>query len=234
LADFIAQDPDHETYVFRRFRRLGVRNVLYLQGELIKIERELEALEKQAAASQGDIETYMSMRSWTALNENSRKPGRDLERAQRELSEDLECKLKKYCQYFPCGVCRYLLTDRTTDEALSLQREIAMLETPSPRVLSAMRQWLHGSSRAPNDSSSKLDDSDRHMFDVEADLVALRPPIEKDLLSRLLRDHWPFPAEVPGCHLEADELLSLTIDSVCHRMNGISFGISKIAAFRGS
>jgi hypothetical protein len=46
LADFIAQDPDHETYVFRRFKRLGVRNVLYLQGELIKIERELEALEK--------------------------------------------------------------------------------------------------------------------------------------------------------------------------------------------
>jgi hypothetical protein len=105
LADFIAQDPDHETYVFRRFKRLGVRNVLYLQGELIKIERELEALEKQAAASQDDIETYMSTRSWTALNENSWKPGRDLERAQRELSEDLECKLKKYCQYRPDGVC---------------------------------------------------------------------------------------------------------------------------------
>lgn len=104
LADFIAQDPDHETYVFRRFKRLGVRNVLYLQGELIKIERELEALEKQAAASQDDIETYMSTRSWSALNENSWKPGRDLERAQRELAEDLECKLKKYCQYRPAGV----------------------------------------------------------------------------------------------------------------------------------
>lgn len=196
LADFIAQDPDHETYVFRRFKRLGVRNVLYLQGELIKIERELEALEKQAAASQDDIETYMSTRSWSALNENSWKPGRDLERAQRELAEDLECKLKKYCQYCPGGVFCHLLTDWTIDEALSLQRGIAMLETPSPRVLSAMREWLHGPSCTPNDSS-KLDDGDRHMFGVESDLVALRPPIEKDFLSRVLRDHWPFPAEVP-------------------------------------
>jgi hypothetical protein len=99
-----------------------------------------------------------------------------------------------------------LLTNWTIDEALSLQREIAMLETPSPRVLSAMREWLHGPSCTPNDSS-KLDDGDRHMFGVEADLVALRPPIEKDFLSRLLRDHWPFPAEVPGHPLRTIQLL---------------------------
>jgi hypothetical protein len=81
------------------------------------------------------------------------------------------------------------------DEALLLQREIAMLESPSPRVLSAMREWLHSPKRIPN-ISSKLDDRDREMFSAESDLVALRPPPDKDLLSRVLRDYWPFPAEV--------------------------------------
>jgi hypothetical protein len=73
-----------------------------------------------------------------------------------------------------------------------LQRNIAMLDAPSPRVTTALREWLHG----PKDNFSKLDGSDREMFAIAADLVALRPPPDQDLLSRLLRDHWPFPAEV--------------------------------------
>lgn len=84
----------------------------------------------------------------------------------------------------------------SADESLMLQRDIAVLDSPSPRVVSALREWLHGPSRIPNDSSSILDDSDREMFTIASDLVALRPPPYQDLLSRLLRDHWPFPAEV--------------------------------------
>lgn len=88
------------------------------------------------------------------------------------------------------------LRDGISDEALMLQRDIAKLESPSPRVITALREWLHGPTRIPNDNFSKLDDSDREMFTIAADLVALRPPPDQDLLSRLLRDHWPFPAEV--------------------------------------
>jgi hypothetical protein len=76
-----------------------------------------------------------------------------------------------------------------------LQREIAMLESPSSRVVKALREWLHGPTRVPNDDS-KLVYRDKEMFSFKDDLVALRPPPEKDLLSRLMRDHWPFPAEV--------------------------------------
>ena len=87
-----------------------------------------------------------------------------------------------------------------------LQRDIAMLESPSPRVVSALREWLHGPPRTPN-NSSKLDDSDREMFTIAADLVALRLPPDQDLLSRLLRDHWPFPAEVI-IHIPVDQTLT--------------------------
>jgi hypothetical protein len=81
------------------------------------------------------------------------------------------------------------------DEALMLQRDIAMLESPSPRVLAALREWLHGSSRASN-RPSKLDGREKEMFSVGSDLVALRPPSDTDPLSKLLRNHWPFPSEV--------------------------------------
>lgn len=76
-----------------------------------------------------------------------------------------------------------------------LQRDIAMLEAPSSRVLAALREWLHGSSRAPN-ILSKLDGRDRETFSVGSDLVAVKPPADTDLMSRLLRNHWPFPTEV--------------------------------------
>jgi hypothetical protein len=56
-----------------------------------------------------------------------------------------------------------------------LHRNIAMLDTPSPRVLTVLREWLHGPSRTSN-THSKLDGRERTMFDHESDLVALRPP----------------------------------------------------------
>lgn len=109
LTDFVAQDPDHETYVFRKFKKLGVRNILYLQGGLMKIEHDLKVLDHKVAASQGDPESYLSTRSWSVLEENSRKPSRDLEHAQRELAETLELKLKKYCQCSDNNSCVHSL-----------------------------------------------------------------------------------------------------------------------------
>lgn len=97
LSVFVIGDPDHETYVFRKFRKLGVRNILDLQGELIKLERDAENLEREAAA-RTDPDTHFSMKSWTTLDANAQKGDRDWERKQRELADILEVKLKKYCQ----------------------------------------------------------------------------------------------------------------------------------------
>ena len=97
LSVFMVGDPDHETYVFRRFRKLGLRNILDLQGELIKLENDAENLEREAAA-RTDPDTHFSMRSWATLDANAQKVDREWERKQRELAGVLEVKLKKYCQ----------------------------------------------------------------------------------------------------------------------------------------
>jgi hypothetical protein len=97
LSDFVAQDPDHETFVFRRFKQLSARSIFKLQGELIKLEEDIVAVEGEAAGSV-DPELHLSMRSWAILDENSQRPGRDLERKQKELANALDEKLKKYCK----------------------------------------------------------------------------------------------------------------------------------------
>jgi len=38
LAEDISSDPDRTSLVFRRFDRLAVRNLLYLQSELVELE----------------------------------------------------------------------------------------------------------------------------------------------------------------------------------------------------
>ena len=109
LSVFVIGDPDHETYVFRKFRKLGARNLLDLQGELIKLESDAENLEREAA-TRTDPDTHFSMRSWTTLDANAQKGDREWGRKQRELAEILEFKLKKYCQFtskIAHGVCMH-------------------------------------------------------------------------------------------------------------------------------
>lgn len=107
LADFLAQDPDRETYVFRKFKKLAVRNVLYLQGELTALEDEVETLEREAAKSD-DPEVHLSMRSWKALDENAQRPGRgnSLECRLRDVMGGLDGKLKTYCSLNSCSSWR--------------------------------------------------------------------------------------------------------------------------------
>jgi hypothetical protein len=51
---------DHETFVFRRFKALSARNILNLHGELIKLEDDIAALEREAADGV-DPELHLSM-----------------------------------------------------------------------------------------------------------------------------------------------------------------------------
>jgi len=38
LAETISSDPDRTSLVFKRFNKLAVRNLLYLQSELVELE----------------------------------------------------------------------------------------------------------------------------------------------------------------------------------------------------
>lgn len=45
FSDFISSDPLRSTAIFRRFDRLAMRNLLYLESELAALESEVERLD---------------------------------------------------------------------------------------------------------------------------------------------------------------------------------------------
>jgi len=57
LAALISKEEDY--IIFRRFRNLNARNVLYLQDELIEVERRLEAIDRNLQSA-GDKDVLKS------------------------------------------------------------------------------------------------------------------------------------------------------------------------------
>jgi len=93
----------------------------------------------------------------------------------------------------------FCISNQRLDEALLLQSQIANLDRPSSRVLTAFRNWFNGKNRYPKSrgESPILTGRAKSMLDDEKDLAALRPPTDKDALSRFLQDHWPFQVTYP-------------------------------------
>lgn len=211
VARAISQDPDKETYIFRRFDRLTARNLLKLQGELLALQDELDALDAKAASSP-DPDLHLSMRSWKAMKANAQsgqvRDGKE-ETKRLQLAEEIEVKLKKYRRFprnelnlhmvstwhqtYVPGIGKHFRysqernNDQTglADKALILSQEAMKLESPDRRMLEAHRYALKD---VALDERTKLEGAE--------DLVALKPPADKDILSQTLRSHWPFPSTV--------------------------------------
>jgi hypothetical protein len=98
LASWIAQDPDNETFIFRKFDKLAARNILHLQAQLFAIERELEDLDDDLRRS-NDLEALQSLRRWETLVEHGRDPNKTESKLVQKL-QDLKALLKEYCAFF--------------------------------------------------------------------------------------------------------------------------------------
>jgi hypothetical protein len=95
VADFIASDPDHETFIFRRFDKLAARHILQLQSELVELEHLQEALDRDAAQSD-DHELHSSLRDWARLKENAKQRGEEKKRT--EIAYRIDVSLERYCK----------------------------------------------------------------------------------------------------------------------------------------
>lgn len=96
VADWIALDPDNETFVFRKFDELAARNLLYIQSELLCIEKELAALDRQdAEEAREDMDVKDAARTWEVLSRRSEAGHGDSKRRV-ELINRLRAKMKEY------------------------------------------------------------------------------------------------------------------------------------------
>lgn len=94
LAAWIAHDPDNESFVFRKFDRLGARNLLNLQSQLISLESKIERLDN-LMRNNGDPEVLLSLARWETYEERTKDPS-SIEYEKMMLEKELKDKIKEY------------------------------------------------------------------------------------------------------------------------------------------
>ena len=96
LARLIGQKP--EVAIFRRFGTLNAENLLFLQAELLTLERELRDIVTDDLTSDDEQRKSYSS-SWWALKESSESKTAD--QAQWQKRKEMREKLKEYSIQFP-------------------------------------------------------------------------------------------------------------------------------------
>ena len=192
VSRFISSDLDGESYVFRKFRTLTARKLLYMQSQILELEEQLADFDRAAAASP-DWELHLAARSWERLIANAES--REKEKQIRKVIDEIEVKLDNYRMFLPRAPLLKLLLliiTRRKDRALLLQSQVARVETPPDRVLSAYKDALLSS----DGKDALLGGKAQYVLDDADDLAMLSPPKSNDAISHFLRNHWFFKTRV--------------------------------------
>jgi hypothetical protein len=83
------------------------------------------------------------------------------------------------------------------DNLLCLHGQVAKFDAPSDRILKAYRSFFYGASGKPQLYEPL---SARELSSEDHDYVALCPPMDGDMLSTFMRNHFPAPATVGRPH----------------------------------
>ncbi|KAF0319230.1 hypothetical protein GQ607_013479 [Colletotrichum asianum] len=174
-ASWLARDIDNETLIFRKFDVLSAANLLYLQSEIIELERRLESMHLTTLQSD-DMDLKDAASTWETLVEQSRAGTAHFRQDAKErmdLIRELRERLREY------------------HEMLLLQSQIAQLEHPENRPLAAVRHFFEKPHHIlGGKAKSFLKDS--------SDLVTLKSPNDMDYLSRFLQRHWVTEKQISG------------------------------------
>ncbi|KAK3390116.1 hypothetical protein B0H63DRAFT_464808 [Podospora didyma] len=164
-ASWIARDPDSETFVFRKFDKLAAVNLLYLQSEILDLEKRLEEMHLITIGSY-DMNLRDAASTWETLVSQCQGDGARQDAKERmRLIRELRQLLREY------------------HETLLLQSQVAQLKRPESRVLAALRNFF----QSPHHI---LGGKAKSFLNNSADLVALKTPAEVDYLSSFLRRNW--------------------------------------------
>jgi hypothetical protein len=91
LAAFIASDRDKTTLIFKRFDRLAARNLLHLQSELARLQKQLDNLDEKDGSN---MNQKQCLRNWDDFM--SAVEGGTFQKERFELSERIRQTMKDY------------------------------------------------------------------------------------------------------------------------------------------
>lgn len=148
-----------EVAIFRRFGTLNAQSLLYMQAELVCLEKKLHRLQSKDAAAPGRRSRYAINWFWLS-NSGDQGDGDDDDDAQLELVKEIRAKLKEYSKFLPRAVLipntsswyrlfsylamnyRVLISTPNADEMLIQQMKIVAVDPPSSWDLRHIQRYL--------------------------------------------------------------------------------------------
>ncbi|KAJ3953288.1 hypothetical protein N0V92_010246 [Colletotrichum tropicale] len=97
-ASWLARDVDNETLIFRKFETLSAANLLYMQSEILELEKRLEHMHLLAIQSD-EMDLKDAASTWETLVEQSRTGATTFRQDAKErmnLIRELREKLREY------------------------------------------------------------------------------------------------------------------------------------------
>ncbi|KAF2658215.1 hypothetical protein K491DRAFT_690369 [Lophiostoma macrostomum CBS 122681] len=125
LASLIGAHPD--LAIYRRFGKLNAKNLLYLQAELVVLERRLEECVKKDQES-GDQDRVLFDRDWQSLAESATVNGGNVGGSEKSEQWETVSKIKEKLREY--------------NEALLLQTMLAKQPAPIERDLTFLQNWM--------------------------------------------------------------------------------------------
>ncbi|KAH7088777.1 hypothetical protein FB567DRAFT_619589 [Paraphoma chrysanthemicola] len=164
LTAFIATDRDHTSAIFKRFKRLGARNLLHLQSRLAALQVDLDVFDREE--EHGGLDAKQYSRNWESFSAVAETDPR--QKQKKALLDEIGRTLADY------------------REALIYESQLASLPPPTKRTLEAFR--YHFFNQDSGSPFPTLGGSSATLFEDQDDLVALREE-DRDRLTAVIQDH---------------------------------------------
>ncbi|KAI0556222.1 hypothetical protein F4679DRAFT_24274 [Xylaria curta] len=158
IASFMADHPEDAT--FRRFANLNLQNILYLQAEIIGLEKDLRKLEADSDASNDSDRRNFSL-DWYTLAHTHDQPASG---QQWEKWMQLRRVLREY------------------NDAVFQYCQISKIPDPEPHELRKFQSWL----REPRLGGVYLLGRDHDTWAQGVDLMSLSPSLHPNRISRFI------------------------------------------------
>ena len=176
IASLMGRYP--ESAIVSRFSELNIQSLHYLQAEIISLQHDLRELEDANDRSQ-DANRAEFSRNWSELSSTREQDGSN---EQWLLLLAIREKLKEYSRC--CSMRFETKLNQAGDEAVLLWSEISKLQSPHPKDLSNLQEWM----RRPSMGSVFLVGRDRNVWALGKDLIAVRAKSSDNKVFRLLAD----------------------------------------------
>lgn len=125
VADLVASDPDKSGTIYRRFDRLSVRSLLYLESKLAVLESTQERFDEEDGTDDS-FALKSAATSWEEFEEQAKDSDRPEIQKRMNLATEIAATLKTYRKYlhFAPSFARLLMNP---------SRRGSVLEQPSPK-----------------------------------------------------------------------------------------------------